>query len=134
MARTRSDKLLSEIESGALQPGADLPTLLRKCIALGGVTGSETLRRWATLELKGYGPDDRVPTYREAAAPILLDGANYGGIVRGQTLPVTMIPEFARDDVTTDITFRQPIAEILDMLRSARDDSKHTINLGLPGS
>lgn len=134
MARTRSD-LLTEIQSGALDPSSDLPTLLRKCMALGGITGSESLRSWATLELRGYGPSDEPPPYREAAAPLELDGFIGHGRhkVTSQMVPANLIPDFARDKVTSNITFRQPIAEIQSMLTSARRRDRDVILLAPPG-
>jgi hypothetical protein len=60
--------LLDAIEEGALDPKSDLPALLRKCIALGGRSGSSELRAWARQELNGYGEDDAVPKYRVLTA------------------------------------------------------------------
>jgi len=45
--------VLDEIQAGALDPRSELKALLRKCVTLGGETGSERLRTWAALELKG---------------------------------------------------------------------------------
>jgi len=45
---------LEAIDVGAHDPNAPLPSLLRRCLALGGITGRDTLRIWATQELKGY--------------------------------------------------------------------------------
>jgi hypothetical protein len=132
MARDRTD-LLTEIESGALDPDSDLPSLLRKCISLGGITGSESLHSWATLELKGYGPDDELPPYRVVAAVLLLDGVAGYNRITGQTLPATMIPKFARDKITNEVPFAQPIAEIAGMLRSTRSRGEDTVSLGPPG-
>jgi hypothetical protein len=115
----RSSDLLADIEAGAHDPTADLAGLLRKCITLGGKAGSERLRDWAALELKGYGSDDELPEYRQAVAPLTIDGATVAGRITGQLLPVTMIPDFARDKVTADISFPQPIAEIAHLLSSA---------------
>jgi hypothetical protein len=132
VARPRSD-LLSEIESGALEPSSDLPSLLRKCIALGGVTGSEGLRAWATLELKGYGAEDELPSYREVVAPLLLDGVSGYNMITGQTVPANMIPEFARDRIKNEVPFPQPIAELDDLLRSTRNRGRDSVELGPPG-
>lgn len=129
----RSADLLSEIGDDALNPSTDLPTLLRKCVALGGITGSERLRSWAALELKGYGPEDELPDYRLAAAPLLLDGITYGGRVEGQVVPANLLPDFAHDKVTSDIEFRQPIAELADLVASARARGEVAIRMGPPG-
>lgn len=74
---------MAEIESGALDSDADLPKLLRTCIALGGSIGTADLRDWASRELKGYGPDDDLPEYRRIPAPLMLDGFTGSGRVTG---------------------------------------------------
>lgn len=111
----RRTNLLDEIETSALDQNADLPSVLRKCIALGGATGSESLRKWAALELKGYGSGDELPDYRLGAAPLLIDGVAGYNQIKGQQLPYNAIPEVARDKITTDIEFRQPIAELIQL-------------------
>jgi hypothetical protein len=63
VARKTYTQLLDEIHDGALDSRTNLPDLLRKCIALGGETGSERLRDWARQELMGYGPGTEVPEY-----------------------------------------------------------------------
>ena len=65
--------LLAEIERDLLD-GRALADLLRKCIMLGGRSGSQELRDWAGKELRGYDPDDELPPYRVVSAPIMLDG------------------------------------------------------------
>ncbi len=129
----RRGGLLNDIESGALDPESDLPTLLRKCISLGGVTGSEGLRTWATLELKGYEGEDLLPVYRKVTAPLVLDGVAGFNRVSGQAVPANMIPDFAREAITTTVSFPQPISEIADLLSSARSRGESSVNLGPPG-
>lgn len=133
----RHSDLLGEIEAGAHDTQSDLVAVLRKCIALGGATGSEALRDWASRELKGYGPDHPVPDYRKAEAPLLLDGMTTSPTsltkVTGQTMTPNMLPDFARDKIDTEVVFPQPIAEIEEMLRRARKDEGHAIRLSPPG-
>lgn len=57
-------RLLDQIETEALDESASLAGALRKCVALGGRTGSEQLRDWATLELEGYKDLDENPLAR----------------------------------------------------------------------
>ncbi len=71
--------LLTQIERGAHSDSSDLASLLRRCITLGGATGSESLREWASRELMGYGSEDELPEYRTAAAPLVLDEHLPGG-------------------------------------------------------
>lgn len=134
MAAARgSGDLLSEIEAAALDPSSDLPALLRKCITLGSATGSERLREWAVRELKGYEADDALPAYRAVVAPLLLDGISGHAMVRDQAVPANMIPDFARDRINTEVPFPQPIAELADLLSSARSKGDTGIRLGVPG-
>lgn len=130
----RNHDLLTEIESGALDSSSDLPALLRKCIALGGVTGSERLRDWAALELKGYKSKDDLPKYREVHAPLLLDGVAGNQRVTGQMVPGNMVPDYARDAINTEVSFLQPIAEVAAMLMRAADSGDHFVRLSPPGS
>ena len=88
--------LLRHIERGAHDTSSDLASLLRRCISLGGVTGSESLREWATRELMGYGDDDELPDYRRAAAPLVLDAHVPGGRITGQQVPYHLVPDFAQ--------------------------------------
>jgi len=115
--------LLREIERGAHNPRSALAPLLRRCITLGGVTGSESLREWATSELMGYSDGDELPDYRRAAAPLVLDAFVPGGRITGQQVPYNLMPDFAREDLGEEIEFRQPIAEITEMLATAQSRS-----------
>lgn len=124
--------LLAQIERGAHDSGADLAALLRRCISLGGLTGSDSLREWASRELLGYGDDVEVPGYRSAGAPLVLDAHVPGGRISGQQVPYALIPGFARDNLTDDLEFRQPISEIADMIGMARQRSETTVKLGVP--
>ena len=122
-----------EIERDAIDPDSDVPGLLRKCIRLGGATGSERLRAWAALELKGYNGDDALPEYRKIAAPLVLDGANGNILITGQSVPAMLIPDFARDDVTDQVQLGSPIAEIIDLIQSARRTGNGSVRFGIRG-
>jgi hypothetical protein len=124
--------LLTQIERGAHDESSDLPSLLRRCITLGGVTGSSSLRQWASSELTGYSNDDALPAYRTAAAPLVLDAHVPGGVIKGQQVPYALIPDFARDQLSDDLEFRQPISEIGEMVASARRRGVSTVKLGVP--
>jgi len=91
----RSDRLLQEIETGALDHRTPIGDLLRKAVALGGRAGSAELRDWAARELRGYGPEHELPPYRLIAAPLQLDGATMHGISKGQQLSPMQLPDFA---------------------------------------
>ncbi|TAL20164.1 MAG: hypothetical protein EPN99_09605 [Frankiales bacterium] len=63
--------LLAQIEADVLSD-APLAAALRKCVALGGQTGSPDLREWATRELRGY-PLAELPDYRKIPCPLYID-------------------------------------------------------------
>ena len=113
----RSDRLLKEIESGALDHRTSVGDLLRKVVALGGRAGSTELRDWATRELRGYGPDDELPEYRKIAAPLQVDMINMRFHTTGQTISPLELPEFARDVINNDLNLRQGIGQIEQLAR-----------------
>jgi hypothetical protein len=108
---TRS--LLEQIEEGALDSKTSLADVLRKCVALGGRTGSEQLRDWARRELDGYG-DGRaeLPSYRVVQAAICIDGANLAYAMKGQQISTFQLPEFARDAIGSEAPIPYGVAQI----------------------
>lgn len=127
---TRDGDILRTIGRRANDPTVNLATLLRDCISLGGVTGSETLRNWAALELKGYGSQDEIPDYRVIEAPILMDGLSGHFHFTGQTMTPNMLPDFVREEITTELQLRHPVAEIVAMM--ARAESGGHLKLSPP--
>lgn len=135
MARKNYAQLLDEIHDGALDSRIHLPDLLRKCIALGGETGSERLRDWARQELVGYGAGTEVPEYRKTTSLLYLDGATVRGRIRGQQVQLTMIPPSIRDKVREsmdNIEIRQPVAELVDIVESYRKQGEGSVKLAPP--
>jgi hypothetical protein len=114
-----ADSLLSEIERDALDDSVPVGTALRKCVALGGRSGSEALRDWATQELQGYGPDDDLPEYRIIAAPLLLDGIAGNYKVTREQLPPMALPDFAREHIKEEVQLRDGVGSIEAMLKQA---------------
>lgn len=127
----RNHDLVSEIERGALDSSTDLADLLRKCIALGGETGSAELRAWASRELRGYGREDEVPRYRITQSQLYMDAAVRGGYVQSQQVPYQLIPDEARETVLGDIKIHQPVAELVEMVANAKRTGE-SIKLGPP--
>lgn len=127
-----SEDLLGEIEREAVQASADLPTLLRKCIALGGMNGSVALREWATRELKGYGQGDTLPPYRTIPAILALDGATMTYRVTGQQISPASLPDIARNLIKEEVALHGPIAELTDAITDARKRGDDHINLAIP--
>ena len=113
----------------------DLAALLRKCISLGGITGSDRLREWASRELKGYEAADELPSYRHVASPLLLDGAMPGGRTTGQLVSADLIPDDIRDVFnSSDVHFDQPIAELAALVDKAAARGEDSVKLGPPGT
>ncbi len=108
----KEKSLLEQIEQDALDDGVPVSTVLRKCIALGGKSGSVELRDWATRELKGYSIDDDLPEYRVVPAPILIDAFVGNGQVTGQPISAGAIPERFREHMGDSARLRQGLGEL----------------------
>ncbi|NYD40066.1 hypothetical protein [Nocardioides panaciterrulae] len=104
--------MLEQIEEGALDSKSSLADVLRKCVALGGRSGSEQLRDWARRELDGYPPAEELPGYRTVGAIIAIDGANLAYKVTGQQISPSDLPEFARESIKQEAAITQGVAEI----------------------
>jgi hypothetical protein len=126
----RSDRLLQEIEAGALNSRIPIADVLRKVIALGGRAGSPELRDWAHHELKGYVPEDELPPYRQIVVPLQMDAAVAGGLIKNQALSTWELPEFAQDKITNDLPLGMGIAEIERLAR--RCEPGDVVKLGPP--
>jgi hypothetical protein len=111
MAR-HDDSLISQIESDALDERVSVATALRKCIVLGGKSGSEQLRDWATRELQGYHGRGDLPDYRIIAAPLMVDGIAGNYQVKGQQFPPSGLPEFAREHISEKVELRDGVGSI----------------------
>jgi hypothetical protein len=115
----RSNTLLDEIESDALDETKPLTGALRKCVALGGQADSAELRDWATRELQGYPPDGDLPGFRVIPAPIMIEGATHGGIVKNQPIPRSTLPDVVQEKVGEEFHFYSGVGEIEELARSA---------------
>jgi hypothetical protein len=129
----RHQDLLTEIEQGALDSSTELPDLLRKCVALGGATGSADLRAWATKELKGYDANDEFPPYRTTHALLFLDAGVRGGHIKGQQVPYGLLPDEIEATLQDDIHIHQSVAEIADLISARRKEGDGTVKLSPPG-
>ncbi|MGY2025986.1 AbiTii domain-containing protein [Nocardia gipuzkoensis] len=112
--------LLRDLRARVLDEGEPLAGLLRTCLALGAITRSEDLRRWATQELKGYGPDDKVPAYRELSLPLFVDSVSGYNFLKGQPISRFAAPPSARQFIPETISFRQPVEDLAAMNCSNR--------------
>jgi hypothetical protein len=110
----RTPSLLTTIERD-LEQDAPVAKILRKVLLLGGQAGSTELRDWAAHELRGYGPGDDLPDYRQLHALLQADFAFAGGMVKHQTVAPWEFPEFAHDAMSGPVPLAMGIAEIQDM-------------------
>lgn len=107
------DRLLREIEDGALDGSTSIADVLRKVIALGGHYRSPELRDWAARELNGYEAADDLPEYRKIAAPLQIDALMpFQGQIRGQQLSALELPDYAPDYIKGPVALRQGIGEL----------------------
>ncbi|MFB6553554.1 hypothetical protein [Streptomyces sp. NPDC056405] len=110
----RERTLLAQIEQDVLDDTKPLAGTLRKCVVLGGHANSEALRDWAQRELRGFDGVDLadVPSYRVVVAPLRIDAAVMNGIITGQQISPSQLPDFARDVVTNELPLRMGIGEL----------------------
>ena len=124
--------MIDEVERDALDRGVPISSALRKLVALGGQAGSKELREWAGLELRGYhGSDVPLPEYRKVAAPILLDGVTFNGIITGQPISSRDLPDPVNEHIDESVPLDGGVAEIEAMIDSARNGDG-AVKLGLP--
>lgn len=129
--RSRDATLLDEIEDGATDGRASIADTLRKCVVLGGRSGSQELQDWATAELKGFFGKDDLPEYRVIKAQLTIDGATTSGTVTGQPIPRSMLPEFARDEISDEFHLRQGAGEIEELVKRA-ESTDDAVKFSLP--
>ena len=116
----KSPDPLAEIQRRARDESMAVTYALRECLDLGGLTGSADLREWASRELHGYlGHEDELPPYRRIRAPLLMDGISGNYKVTGASVSWIDLPDFARDDVSEEITLTQGVREIEGMISLA---------------
>jgi hypothetical protein len=108
----RDRNLVAQIERDALDGSVPLASALRRCVVLGGKSGSEELRDWATRELQGYHGEDNLPAYRIVAAPLRVDGIVGRAKVSRQAFPPASLPDFAREHIQDEVELRDGIGTI----------------------
>jgi hypothetical protein len=129
----REDTLIAQIEEEALSDDASLAGALRKCVILGGKSGSEPLRDWATRELQGYYGEDDLPAYREVPAQIQIDGATMNGLVTGQPIARSALPDFVQEKVQERVELRDGAGAIEALVQRA-EGSGEAVKFSLPMS
>jgi hypothetical protein len=106
------DVLIFEIERDAIDHTVPVATALRRCVVLGGRSGSEALRDWATRELEGYLDQDEVPKYRAILAPLMVDGRTSTETFEHRQIAASSLPDVAHGRVTEELTLRQGAGEL----------------------
>lgn len=104
----REANLLVQIEKDALDESVPLATALRKCVVLGGKSGSEQLRDWATRELQGY-EQKEVPDYRVVGAPLQIDGFSGNFQFSRKQFPPSELPDFVQEHITEEVELREGV-------------------------
>src|SRR3954451_2989213 len=122
-----ASSLLDQIERDALEESVSVATALRKCIALGGRSGSQALRDWAARELDGYYGSNDLPEYRIVPAAIQLDVMTANVHIQGQAVPPSALPEPARGHIKERVQLQDGIGQIEDLANQA------DIKIALPG-
>jgi hypothetical protein len=129
----RDTKLLEQIQEAALDQDASVADALRRCIVLGGQSGSAALRDWAGQELEGYQGDVAVPDYRTVVAPILIDGISGHNLVKREQISSTDLPDVAQEaGISETLTLRQPIGSLEELARRGADRDEGYVRLGIP--
>ncbi|MEU4323433.1 hypothetical protein AB0F85_32060 [Nocardia fluminea] len=113
-------ELLADLRERVLDESESLTGLLRKCLALGALTGSEALRLWASRELKGYDDSSlEVPAYRKLRLPLYLDSISLSQIImRRQSVSRYQAPADAQDLIPELVSFRTSIDHLIGMAES----------------
>ena len=111
VVRRLSTGLLAQIEAGALDSKTSLADTARKCVALGGHSGSAELRDWARQELNGY-KGESIPAYRVVPAILAVDGHNFAHRITGQQISTSDLPEFARETLEPEVPLTSGVAEL----------------------
>jgi AbiTii len=105
-----------------------IAAVLRRCVVLGGRSGSEALRDRATRELKGYHGEEELPDYRVVAAPLMIDGFSGNVHLTGRQIAPSNLPEFAQEYITETVEVRDGVGGLEAL--AAQDQ----IKLGPPGA
>ena len=90
--------LATDIQKGAIDSEASLPTILRMMKVLAAELGVADLNDWVDRELNGYGPQDELPSYRtlHEGEDIGLFSGPFGRLTKNVPIPVASVPEEVR--------------------------------------
>lgn len=99
--------------------------VLRKAKILAATLGDAELELWLSNELNGYGKDSTLPPTRLLNSPLLGTFHGFRGSVTSFGIPLSMLPEWMRENVT-ELPIAQPLRELESMAASSSDTWRHT--------
>jgi hypothetical protein len=67
-----------------------------------------------------------LPEYRKPAATIRIDGATFGGMITGQMISPSALPDPVNEYVQESVPLRGGIAEVEAMIKSAQTQDRDT--------
>lgn len=128
----QAESLLDQIQRDVLDDTVPLANALRKCLALGGQSGSEELRDWATLELQGYKDLEAnpLPDYRVVPAALMVDRFSGNAQIQNQQISASILPDFAQEWISDRVEFRQGVGEIEALIKQG--EQVGFLRLGIP--
>ncbi|WP_419657661.1 hypothetical protein Dvar_68100 [Desulfosarcina variabilis str. Montpellier] len=116
--------LLRDIQNSAIDSKNSLSDLLRKCKILAARLHHAELDQWVENELNGYPSHDTLPKYRMIECSAIGNlGGPFGAEMRNITIPVSCLPEKARDWARR-VLLVQPISS-LEQLAQGEGDEIH---------
>lgn len=113
--------ILKSLRNQVLDESESLTGLLRKCLALGAVTGSDELRAWANNELKGYPDDSALPPYRVLDAQLYTNRMGGYELLTHHLTSRLEIPPDLREFVPKKVCLRHSVEELAGLASSSRD-------------
>ncbi|MEV3853103.1 hypothetical protein AB0J38_02125 [Streptomyces sp. NPDC050095] len=125
---------LDRLEHGVLDPAEQLADLLRYVLLLGGYAASESLKNWATRELRGYVgvASADVPDYRRVPAALKADSHEPGARVTGQTISRLHLPEITRGQISEELVLPQGVFQLSLLAKEAAPNQ--VLRMALPGA
>ena len=102
-------KILKELANNEVT----LEVALKRLMVIATDINNIELKNWASKELRGYGDNDELPSYRHiASGNIVYSGINGGFQVTRAPLPFTAFPTECRDLLLKPLEVRDSIAKI----------------------
>jgi len=102
--------LLREIQDGATDSSADLPTVLRKAMRLAAILKNREFAEWVERELNGYPPDVDLPPYRITSGRLIGSFSMTFQRLATLPIPVSVLPEKLRAKWGGQVMLRESVA------------------------